>query len=169
MLAETGAAGGASGGQGGHRTEGSSALHPGRYGSVPRATAGGGRSPRTRTGGGDSASLWLWLPLEPWGQRGKRIAEADARVGWADANVEMVQAQAAAEAVRAYGAALVEGERKRLLEQILEASRQESALYRARVEAGDATEQDAAQVLDLSESDDVQPWYPLSLRRQLRS
>lgn len=90
-------------------------------------------------------------------------------MGWADANVEMVQAQAAAEAVRAYGAALVEGERKRLLEQILEASRQESALYRARVEAGDATEQDAAQVLDLSESDDVQPWYPLSLRRQLRS
>jgi cobalt-zinc-cadmium efflux system outer membrane protein len=94
---------------------------------------------------GATLTATLWLPLEPWGQRGKRISEADARVGWADTSVETVQAQAAAEAVRAYGAALVEAERKRLLEQILETSQQESALYRARVEAGDATEQDAAQ------------------------
>ncbi len=94
---------------------------------------------------GVTLSATLWLPFEPWGQRGKRMSEADARVGWADAGASTVRAQATAEAIRAYGAAVVEAERKKLLEQILETSKAEAELYRARVQAGDATEQDAAQ------------------------
>jgi cobalt-zinc-cadmium efflux system outer membrane protein len=40
---------------------------------------------------------------------------------------------------------VVESQRLRLLEQILETSRSEAELYRARVQAGDATEQDAVE------------------------
>jgi cobalt-zinc-cadmium efflux system outer membrane protein len=94
---------------------------------------------------GATLTATLWLPMELWGQRRARINEADARVGWAGASAEAVKAQAAAEAVRAYGGAVVESQRLRLLEQILETSRSEAELYRARVQAGDATEQDAAQ------------------------
>lgn len=90
-------------------------------------------------------SATLWLPVEPWGQRGKRISEADARVGWASASAETTKAQATAEVIRAYGATIVVSNKVRLLQQILETSKAEAALYRARMQAGDATEQDAAQ------------------------
>ena len=91
-----------------------------------------------------SFSATLWLPVEVWGQRRSRIAEADARADWAGASIDVVRTVAASEAMRAYGSAVVEAERARLLEQILEVARTEATLYQERMKAGDATLQDSA-------------------------
>jgi cobalt-zinc-cadmium efflux system outer membrane protein len=92
-----------------------------------------------------SFSATLWMPLELWGQRRGRTNEAGARAEWAGANITAVRSAAASEAMRAYGTAIVEAERSRLLTEILETSRREATLYEERTKAGDATVQDSAQ------------------------
>lgn len=89
-------------------------------------------------------SATLWLPLDVWGQRSRRVAEVDARVAWQGSSLEATRAHAAAEAAAAYGAAVVEAERARLFEAILAGARAEADIFRERVEARDATEQDSA-------------------------
>lgn len=89
-------------------------------------------------------SATLWLPIELWGQRGARIDEVDARVGFSQAALEALRAQMMGEVVRSYGAAVVEAERVKTLELVVQGAKAERDLYRARVDAGDATEQDAA-------------------------
>ena len=85
----------------------------------------------------------LWFPIEMSGQRSRRILESDALVAWASTNVESARALAAAEAIRAYGSAVIAAERVRLAELILATARVEASLYQARLEAGDATILDA--------------------------
>jgi cobalt-zinc-cadmium efflux system outer membrane protein len=86
----------------------------------------------------------LWLPFEVWGQRRARVGEVDARVRWQTANLAAVRALVAGEAVRAYGAAVVEQQVVQTFEAIVATVRAEAELYRQRLAAGDATEQDAA-------------------------
>ncbi len=91
-----------------------------------------------------SFSATMWLPLELWGQRRGRINEAEARASWAGASSTVVRTAAASVAMQAYGSAVVEAERAKLLAQILETARGEATLYQERMKAGDATAQDAA-------------------------
>jgi cobalt-zinc-cadmium efflux system outer membrane protein len=85
----------------------------------------------------------LWLPVEVSGQRGRRIAEVDSLVAWKSASADAIQADVAGRVVAAYGNAVVAAERVRTFESILATSRDEAALYRARMTAGDATLRDA--------------------------
>ncbi len=84
----------------------------------------------------------IWLPVELSGQRGRRIAEADALVQWQQASLTSVRFAAVGEAVHAYGYALVATARVRLLDEIVAASRDEAELYRGRLAARDATDAD---------------------------
>jgi cobalt-zinc-cadmium efflux system outer membrane protein len=74
------------------------------------------------------------------------VREVDARVRWQTASLEATRAQAAGEAVRAYGAAVVDHQMVLALETIVASVRAEAEVYRQRLAAGDATEQDAAAV-----------------------
>ncbi|HSC89066.1 MAG TPA: TolC family protein, partial [Polyangiaceae bacterium] len=85
----------------------------------------------------------LWLPLEVIGQRGKRIAEADAYVELHEKSLETARAAALGEAVNAYGSAVVAAERVRVLEEIVRNSKTTADLYEARLKAGDAILRDA--------------------------
>lgn len=101
-------------------------------------------TPVTERDGSVALTGVMWLPVEIWGQRGKRVSEVDAHVSWRGSALDATRAYTASEAVRSYGTAVVESERLRLLDAILAVATDEAALYRARVQAGDATEQDAA-------------------------
>lgn len=99
-----------------------------------------------RTGAGTNGLAvngTLWLPVEVAGQRGRRIAEADAFVRVHEAGLEQLRASALAEGVRAYGQAVVAAARVRLLQEIVASSQGEADLYNARVASGDATRLDA--------------------------
>jgi cobalt-zinc-cadmium efflux system outer membrane protein len=85
----------------------------------------------------------LVLPVEISGQRGRRIAEADALLSLRDADLGVARADTMAEAVRAYGAAAVAGARARAWERIVAGAREEASIYAARLAARDTTEQDA--------------------------
>jgi cobalt-zinc-cadmium efflux system outer membrane protein len=85
----------------------------------------------------------LLLPVEISGQRGRRLAEADALVALREADLETARAGAVGEAVRAYGAAAVAGARVRTWERLVGVARDEAEIYAARLGARDATEQDA--------------------------
>lgn len=84
----------------------------------------------------------LFMPIEFTGQRGKRIAEADALVALSEAGLDAARAGVLAEAVRAFGAAAVASARVRTFEGIVAVSKAEAEVYKARLDAGDATEQD---------------------------
>jgi outer membrane protein, heavy metal efflux system len=85
----------------------------------------------------------LWLPFEIAGQRGTRIAEVEALIGYERKNLEVATALAKAAAVRAYGLAAVGGHRLGVLGELLEVARSEAANYAARFGAGDVTVRDA--------------------------
>jgi cobalt-zinc-cadmium efflux system outer membrane protein len=85
----------------------------------------------------------LWLPFEVAGQRGRRIDEANAWVDVQTRTQTAVAAKARAAAVHAWGRAVVGDERIRLLQEIYASAEQESAAFRTRCAAGDATERDA--------------------------
>lgn len=85
----------------------------------------------------------LWLPLEIAGQRGSRLAEADANVKFQGAALTLSRAVAVADAIRAYGMTLVGGERLRVLDELIEVARSEAETNESRFRAGDATAQDA--------------------------
>ncbi len=84
----------------------------------------------------------LWIPIELSGQRARRIAEVDALVAWQRTHAEAIRWSAAADAVRAYGAAIITATRVDVLEDIVEVARAEAEHYAARLAAGDATLQD---------------------------
>lgn len=84
-----------------------------------------------------------WLPFEITGQRGRRISEAESFVAMHELDVEQARAQAAGEAVRAWGRALVETARIRTLRDIAASAASEARAFRARRDVGDATERDA--------------------------
>lgn len=84
----------------------------------------------------------LWIPIEVSGQRRRRMAEVDALVAWQRANEEATKWSVAADAVRAYGAAVVAASRIDVLEDIVDVAGAEAELYAARLAAGDATLQD---------------------------
>jgi cobalt-zinc-cadmium efflux system outer membrane protein len=85
----------------------------------------------------------LWLPFELSGQRGKRIDEANAWIDYHVATLQTVHATAKAMALVAWGRAIVENERIRLLTEIVASAQSETDVFRTRREAGDATERDA--------------------------
>jgi cobalt-zinc-cadmium efflux system outer membrane protein len=85
----------------------------------------------------------LFVPIEVGGQRGLRVTEVDALVAWQEAGVDASRAAAAGDAVRAYGALVVAAARVRAFAGLAGVSRDEAAVYDARLAAGDATEQDA--------------------------
>jgi outer membrane protein TolC len=92
--------------------------------------------------GSTAVTGMLWVPLEIAGQRASRIDEANANIELHRLSLGLSRARAAADAVRAYGMAVVAQERARVLEQLLEFSRAESALYEGRFQSGDATLRD---------------------------
>jgi cobalt-zinc-cadmium efflux system outer membrane protein len=85
----------------------------------------------------------LFVPIEVGGQRGLRVAEADALVAWQEAGLDASRAAAAGEAVRAYGALVVAAARVHTFSGLAEVSRDEAGVYEARLAAGDATQHDA--------------------------
>lgn len=85
----------------------------------------------------------FWIPVEVSGQRGSRIAEADALIALREADLETARAGAASAAVRSYGSVAVAGARVRAWERIVAVARDEADIYAARLAARDATEQDA--------------------------
>jgi cobalt-zinc-cadmium efflux system outer membrane protein len=85
----------------------------------------------------------LWLPFEVVGQRGQRMAEAEAYVGLHQKTLETARASALGEAVNAYGVAVVAAERVRVLEEVVRNSKTTADLYEARLKAGDAILRDA--------------------------
>jgi outer membrane protein, heavy metal efflux system len=85
----------------------------------------------------------LWLPFEIAGQRGTRIAESSALIGFERKNLEVATALAKAAAVRAYGLAAVGGTRLGVLGELLEVASTEASNYAARFAAGDVTARDA--------------------------
>jgi cobalt-zinc-cadmium efflux system outer membrane protein len=85
----------------------------------------------------------LWLPVELFGQRGRRIEETDAAVRLTEKSLELSRALATGEAVRAYGDVVVGAARLKVLGDLMEVSRSEATSYEERYSAGDATIQDA--------------------------
>jgi cobalt-zinc-cadmium efflux system outer membrane protein len=85
----------------------------------------------------------LDLPLEIWGQRRKRIAEANAHVAHAEVGLDVARATALGWTVEAYGSVAVALERLRVIDDAIAAAHKEAELYRARVELQDATLRDA--------------------------
>jgi cobalt-zinc-cadmium efflux system outer membrane protein len=85
----------------------------------------------------------LWLPIELFGQRGRRIEETDAAVHVTERSLELGKALSTGEAVRAYGAVVVGAARLKVLGELMEVSRSEAKSYEERYSAGDATIQDA--------------------------
>jgi len=85
----------------------------------------------------------FWLPIELVGQRGKRIAEAEAYVSLHQKTLDQAEASALGEAVNAYGVVVVAAERLRVLEEVVRNSKTTADLYEARLQAGDAILRDA--------------------------
>lgn len=85
----------------------------------------------------------LWLPVEVSGQRSRRIMENDRLREWRAAELAAAGVEGIATMVARYGSAVVAAERVRFLEAIVEISRQESAMYEARLKGGDVTVREA--------------------------
>lgn len=81
----------------------------------------------------------LYVPIEVSGQRSARIGEADAYLRWRQSDQRRAIASAVGEAVGAYGELLVSVERLRDATEGEKVAREESAYYRGRLEAKDAT------------------------------
>ena len=87
----------------------------------------------------------LWLPIELAGQKGKRLAEADALVRWKQVAKGAAQASAVGEAVVAWGEVMVAAARKRHAQEGEKTAREEAAYVAGRYAAKDATVVDHAQ------------------------
>jgi outer membrane protein TolC len=85
----------------------------------------------------------LWLPFEFAGQRGKRIDEANASIAYQIAALNSARAEAKAAVLKAWGRAIVEAERIRLLEVISSSAQSEMEAFNTRSAVGDATARDA--------------------------
>jgi cobalt-zinc-cadmium efflux system outer membrane protein len=86
----------------------------------------------------------LWLPMELSGQGPSRGREADAFISLHAAFLEQARARAAAQVVRAYGAAVVARQRSAVLSDLLKDARVEAELIAERLKRGDAVRPDAA-------------------------
>lgn len=84
-----------------------------------------------------------WLPFEMFGQRGRRVAEANAYQQLFETELTVAQASALGEAYEAFGATHVEGERIRIVEQMVEIAGRTAQIYEARLASGDAVLRDA--------------------------
>lgn len=85
----------------------------------------------------------LWLPLEPFGQRGRRMSEARAYRDIFEANLDLALAASLGEAFAAYGATHVAAERVLVIEQMVGLAKHTSEIYQARLASGDAVLRDA--------------------------
>jgi outer membrane protein, heavy metal efflux system len=86
----------------------------------------------------------LWLPVELSGQGRSRGREAEAFVSLHAAFLEQARARAAAQVVRAYGAAVVARQRSAVLSELLNDARAEAELMAERLKRGDAVRTDAS-------------------------
>ncbi len=85
----------------------------------------------------------LWLPFEVFGQRSKRITEAEAYQGIFEAGLDIAEASALGEAYAVYGLVQVQAERVRVLEQMVGIARRSAELYESRLASGDTVIRDA--------------------------
>ncbi len=85
----------------------------------------------------------LWLPFEVAGQRGRRIAEADAWQALHATELERLRVMVKAATTLAYGQLVVGQAKVRLLDEITRSAEQEASALSQRRDAGDATERDA--------------------------
>jgi len=86
----------------------------------------------------------LWMPVELAGEKASRGRESRDYIRWHEAMLEQARAQAAGRTVRAYGAFVVATTRMKALEDLISMAEAEASYYSARLQAGDATERDAA-------------------------
>lgn len=86
----------------------------------------------------------LWLPVELSGQGRSRGREAEAFVSLHAARLEQARGRAAAQVVRAYGAAVVAQQRSAVLSDLLRDARAEAELMAERLKSGDAVRPDAS-------------------------
>lgn len=85
----------------------------------------------------------LWLPVEPFGQRGRRMDEARAYQDIFEANLDLALAASLGEAFTAYGATHVAAERVLVIEQMVGLAKRTSEIYQARLASGDTVLRDA--------------------------
>jgi len=86
----------------------------------------------------------LWMPVELAGEKASRGRESRDYIQWHEAMLTQARAQATGRTVRAYGAFVVATTRVKALEDLLNVAQAEANFYSARLQAGDATERDAA-------------------------
>lgn len=85
----------------------------------------------------------LEVPIEIWGQRGRRIAEADAFIDYTQASLEVMRAESIAQAIEAYGQVTVSLDRLGVVQDAIVVAKAEADVYTARVEQRDATVRDS--------------------------
>lgn len=107
------------------------------YVEVTGERGGTGSAPKAFSAGGT-----LWVPLEVGGQRSARIDAANAGMAFQNRLRANAQAGAAADAIQAFGRAVVSRARIRVLAELQSVAKSEADTYRARFAAGDATIQD---------------------------
>ncbi len=81
----------------------------------------------------------LWVPVEVSGQRGRRIAEIDAQVAYADESLAATRAAAMSEAVRAFGQVTTGTARVKALESSLVTWEEQAKIFEERVAVKDST------------------------------
>lgn len=86
----------------------------------------------------------VWVPVELAGEKATRGRESRDYIRWHEALLEQARAQATGRTVRAYGAFVVATTRVKALEDLIGMAQAEANYYSARLQAGDATERDAA-------------------------
>jgi cobalt-zinc-cadmium efflux system outer membrane protein len=84
----------------------------------------------------------MWVPVELFGQRSRRIAETDALVVWSETGLAHRRALAVGEAIRGFGAAAVFEQRLGVIGELMDVATAEAEMYEARRAEGDATIQD---------------------------
>lgn len=92
---------------------------------------------------GAALGATAWLPFELFGQRSSRVAEAHAYEHLFGAELGVARASALGEAYEAYGSAHVEGERIRIVDQMVAIAARTAEMYEARLTSGDAVLRDA--------------------------
>lgn len=101
------------------------------------------RRPDGATTNGIPWNATVWLPLELGGERRQRIGEASAFMEMQEISLEQARAQAIGMAYALYGVTIVAAERVRVLERLVQVSREAAEIFEARVEVGDAVLRDS--------------------------
>lgn len=101
------------------------------------------RRPDGATTNGIPWNATVWVPLELGGERRQRIGEASAFMELQELSLAQARAQAIGMAYALYGVTIVAAERVRVLERLVQVSREASEIFEARVEVGDAVLRDS--------------------------